>query len=50
MSTYVEMTFCELPETPYGFNKEKLFSNELDKLFHYFKEKFLFHLQYTNII
>lgn len=23
MSTYVEMTFCELPETPYGFDREK---------------------------
>ena len=28
MSTYVEMTFCELPDTPVGFNRDKFLAGD----------------------
>ena len=31
MSTYVEMTFCELPDTPVGFNRDKFIAGDPDQ-------------------
>ena len=31
MSTYVEMTFCELPDTPVGFNRDKFLAGDPDQ-------------------
>ena len=39
MSKYVEMEFCELPETPYGFNKEKFKAKDSYQIELYNKSK-----------
>ena len=31
MSTYIEMTFCELPDTPAGFNRDKFLAGDPDQ-------------------
>ena len=31
MSKYVEMTFCELPDTPAGFNRDKFLAGDPDQ-------------------
>ena len=39
MSKYVEMEFCELPETPYGFNKERFKEKDIKQIELYNKSK-----------
>ena len=39
MSKYVEMEFCELPETPYGFDKEKFKEKDSKQIELYNKSK-----------